>query len=98
MSSTDRPEVKSDGIWEIIELLREVDPREYEKYARFYNLKDFKPTLSEFQESFEVTLNFCRAIVPCSLSSDFGVAYHQREVATAERSEQSFSRVLSTGC
>lgn len=37
----------------VMEIMREVDPKEYEKYARHYGIKDYKLTLSHFLEDGE---------------------------------------------
>jgi len=42
----------------VIEILKEVDPKEYEKYARLYGITDYRQVLShleEMQRSEEVT-------------------------------------------
>nr|XP_039268744.1 obscurin-like [Styela clava] len=85
VSANDKPGVKFEDIAEIMELLREVDPKEYEKYARYYNLKDLKPTLSRYQESQEIEDEELLAAV-CQDASDAGdlLSFMQRNLSVTE--------------
>lgn len=46
---TKRKEDEEDQTIDILELLKNVDPKEYEKYARMYGITDFRGLLQAFE-------------------------------------------------